>query len=68
MEGQIASPISTLGLLINQLSIGMPIRVSGISEKWKSQYTVYQTKGNKQVLNKGFSQGGQSQRNGQRYA
>ena len=42
MEVKISFPTSTIGLLVNQLSMIMPIRVINIPENWRSQYTGYQ--------------------------
>ena len=44
MEEKIAFPTYTLCLLVNQLSMGMRIRVSGILAYLISQYTVYRSK------------------------
>ena len=66
MEGQIVFATSTLGFLVNQLSLGMPIRFNGIPENWRAWYIWYWTQENKQGGDKGYGQGGQSQGNGQR--
>ena len=58
MEVQIVFPTSTLGLLVNQLSMVMTIRFSGIPENWRDQYTVQE---NKQRGDKEYGWGGQSQ-------
>ena len=47
IEGKIAFPTSTLGLPVKQLSMGMPIRVSGIPENRKYWYTIYRAQGKK---------------------
>ena len=60
-------PTSTLGLLVNQLITIIKIRVSGILEKWKYRYTVYQSQENKQVTDKGYGRGVQARGNVQRY-
>ena len=57
IESKIALPTPTLGLLVKQLGMLMPIRVSSIPEKWKSQYTVHQVQENKQGTDKGYERG-----------
>ena len=65
IQVKISLPASTLGSLVNQLSIGMKIRVSSIMAKWKYGYTVYRAHENKQVTYTGYGRGGQEQGNGQ---
>ena len=66
MEGQIAIPTSTLGFLVNQLSMVIPIRVRGIPANWISRYTVYLTQEYKQRGDKWYGWGEQARGSGQR--
>ena len=65
-KGKITFPISTLDLLVNQLIMGMSIRVSGVLKKWRSQYKGYQTHEKKQGGDKVYGWGGQKRGNGQK--
>ena len=48
MEGKITSPTLTLVLLVNKLSMVMPIRVSCIPRKWIQRYKGYRPQGKRQ--------------------
>ena len=66
MEGEIALPTPSLHLLVQQLSIFMPIRVRVVPEKCRDRYIVYWTHENKQGGEKGHGQGRHSWRNSKR--
>ena len=68
IEIQITLPTSTLVLLVNQLSMDIPIRVSGIPEKWRDWYTRNRLTDNKQGSYKGNEEGGLERGTGQKYS
>ena len=65
IEGKITFPTSTLGFLVNQLSMGMPTRVIGILEIVNKD-TQYIKHKEKQGTYKGYVWGDQELGNGQR--